>query len=293
MDKELEKRIKEVRCLLFDLDGTLLTDDKRITQYSADVLNRAREAGYRIAFSTGRSLGALGGFTKPVGLVTDGISIGCAGGEIGYLSHDRVERLKVDSFPLDVLRELLVFVLEHGLNFSLDGTGPRYYSKGLDYIETYRRDRERALRWGMKYPELIEIDRTGEAVEQALDGTVVKPMIWYREPDELRFMDEWYASHPGFTRNSSGFNLVEVVPSEVNKAAALEFACSRAGIPPERCCVFGDSENDISILKRAGVSVAMCSGFEAAKRSCDIVTAKGNNEDGAALEVERLFLGQG
>ncbi len=290
MDRDLERRLGEVRYLLFDLDGTLLTGDKRITQYSADVLMRAREKGYRIAFSTGRSLGALAGFTYPVGLETDAPSIGCAGGEIGYVVHDRVTRLRADSFPVDELRSLLLFALERGLNFSLDGTGPRYYSEGLDYIETYRRDRERAVSFGMRYPDLIEIKRDPDAVEQALDGTVVKPMVWYRTAEEKELMGIWAAEHPGYTYNSSGFSLVEVQSETVNKARALEYACAVAGIPPEQCCVFGDSENDVSILERAGVSVAMCSGFEAAKQISDIITEKGNDEDGAALAVEELFL---
>ena len=290
MDRELEKRIREVRCLLFDLDGTLLTGDKRITQYSADVINRAREEGYLIGFSTGRSLGALGGFTRPVGLVTDGPSIGCAGGEIGYLSHDRVERLRVVSFPVDVLRDLLCFALENGLNFSLDGIGPRYYSRGLDYIETYRRDRDNALALGMDYPELIPVAGKQE-LSRCLDGTVVKPMIWYRDRQQLSLMEKWNREHPGFTNMASGFSLVEVLPESVNKALALEELCAMEGIGPEECCVFGDSENDIPILRRAGLSVAMCDGFPATMEVADLVTEYGSDADGAARAAAQLFLG--
>ncbi len=288
MDRELENRIKGVRYLLFDLDGTLLTNDKRLTPYSAGVLNRAAEKGYKVAFCTGRSLGALSAFTAPVGLETNAPSIGCAGGEVGRVRYDRVDRLSVEPFPVDVLADLLSFALDSGLNFSLDGIGPRYYSRGLSYIETYRRDRERALACGKGYPELIGLGR--EDLDRALDGTVVKPMIWYARKEELSAMAVWNAAHPGYTNNASGFNLVEVLPERVNKARALEFACEAVGIPPEECCVFGDSENDVSVMERAGVSVAMRSGFEAAKAVADVVTGWGNDEDGAAREAERLFL---
>ncbi len=288
MDRDLENRIRKVKYLLFDLDGTLLTSDKRLTPYTAGVLNRAAEKGYRVAFSTGRSLGALAAFTWPVRLETNAPSIGCAGGEVSVVRYDEVRRLKVEPFPLDVLKDLLSFALDNGFNFSLDGVGPRYYSRGLSYISTYRRDRDGAVGYGLDYPELIGLGR--EDLDRALDGTVVKPMIWYERKEDLSRLDAWYADHPGYTRNASGFNLVEVLPERVSKARALEFACEAVGIPPEECCVFGDSENDVSVMERAGVSVAMRSGFEAAKAVADVVTGWGNDEDGAAREAERLFL---
>lgn len=284
-----EEKLKKIKCLLFDLDGTLLTSDKRITPRSAEILNRAKDKGYRIGFSTGRSLSALGAFTYPVGLLTDVPSIGCAGGEISLVLHDKPQRLYVRPFPLDVLEDLLTFALNNGLNFSLDGVGPRYYSAGLSYISTYYKDRDRAQSMGLDYPELIPVHGISE-VPLTLDGTVVKPMIWYEHREQLKCMDDWNSRHPGYTNMASGFDLVEVLPDSVNKAAALERMCYMSDLLPEECCVFGDSENDLPILRRAGVSVAMCNGFREAVREADIVTDFGNDEDGAADMVEKLFL---
>ena len=67
-------------------------------------------------------------------------------------------------------------------------------------------------------------------------------------------------------------------------------ACRILGVDPACTMAIGDSGNDITMLKAAGLGVAMGSAAQAVKDAADAVTAS-NREDGAALAIERYILG--
>lgn len=75
--------------------------------------------------------------------------------------------------------------------------------------------------------------------------------------------------------------LVEITPKGVNKGNALEKLCGLLGIFPEQTAAFGDSDNDIPMLKRAGIGIAMGNAPESVKQAADDVTLS-NDENGIA-----------
>ena len=82
---------------------------------------------------------------------------------------------------------------------------------------------------------------------------------------------------------------IEVMPLGVDKAASLEQLFKRLGIEKEETVACGDGFNDISMLKYAGVGVAMANAQEKVKEIADVVTEKTNDEDGLLEVIERYF----
>ena len=82
---------------------------------------------------------------------------------------------------------------------------------------------------------------------------------------------------------------LEIIPSCINKGQGVVDTCSALGIKPEETVAFGDAENDIPMLKTAGVGVAMGNAAISVKTAADKVTA-GNNNDGIALWLEKNLL---
>ena len=82
---------------------------------------------------------------------------------------------------------------------------------------------------------------------------------------------------------------LEIVPLGVNKAAGLARAAELLGIPREETIAIGDGENDISMLRWAGLGIAMSNASAAVKAAADVI-APVCDEDGAAWAMEKYLL---
>ena len=90
---------------------------------------------------------------------------------------------------------------------------------------------------------------------------------------------------------SSGGEFVEIAAGGVDKGRAITVLTGRMGIAPEQVLALGNGENDIPMLKVAGVSVAMGNSPEPVKEASDWVTAS-NNEGGWSTAIHRFVLGE-
>ena len=81
---------------------------------------------------------------------------------------------------------------------------------------------------------------------------------------------------------------LEVLPRRINKGDALRAACRAVGIDPAEAMAFGDSENDIPMLRAAGLGVAMANADNAVKAAADVVTLS-NNDNGIAAALEKYL----
>lgn len=96
--------------------------------------------------------------------------------------------------------------------------------------------------------------------------------------------DRLLARARGLTAVRWSPNFADVYPSGGGKERGLEALCSHLGISPEECIAFGDGENDIPMLCRAGIGVAMGNAGDSVKARADYVTA-GVDEDGIARAI--------
>ena len=81
---------------------------------------------------------------------------------------------------------------------------------------------------------------------------------------------------------------LEVIPRAIDKGRGLVQICRALGLRPAEVIAFGDAENDIPMLRTAGVGVAMGNADAAVKAAADRVT-RSNNEDGIAAALEELL----
>ncbi|MBN1267669.1 MAG: HAD family hydrolase [Anaerolineales bacterium] len=87
----------------------------------------------------------------------------------------------------------------------------------------------------------------------------------------------------------SGKHAMDITPSGVNKGSGLRAAASYLNIPLTQFIGMGDSENDLSLFKGVGLSVAMGNAVESIRAKADRV-APGHDEDGAAWVLRELAL---
>ena len=84
---------------------------------------------------------------------------------------------------------------------------------------------------------------------------------------------------------------MEIMPKGVNKGKALETICDMNDFSMENVLAFGDSQNDISMLEKAGIGVAMGNALKEVKEMADLVTLD-NNSNGIGIVIDQKVLGK-
>ena len=84
---------------------------------------------------------------------------------------------------------------------------------------------------------------------------------------------------------------LEIMPKGIDKAQSLERLLMKLGLKREEMIACGDGYNDLSMIKYAGLGVAMENAVLPVRTAADHITAS-NNEDGVGLVVEKFMLGR-
>ena len=246
----------KIRLVALDMDGTLLNDRQEVSPRNAAAIRRALDAGVIVCLATGRGVQHVLPYTELLGLTTPMITVN--GGEIWRRPRELHRRVTMDAE--DVLR-LRGLALEHGV---------WYWAYATDGV--YNRER-----WI-------------EPQEAVRDKTWLK--FGYHE-ENLRILEQIRDTAAGWGRfeisNSSPVN-IELNPAGVSKGVALLELCDLLGIDPSETAAAGDSLNDLSMIRAAGLGAAMGGAQQAVKEAAGIVLP-GNNEDGIAHLIEQYVLG--
>ena len=141
---------------------------------------------------------------------------------------------------------------------------------------------------------LVRVCAGERALEAALREGVFKLFAMSRTDDDV---DGVLAARRACARlphtelTSSWHNNFELMPAGVHKGWALETLACRLGIAREEVVAFGDSENDIPMLRWAGTGVAMANASEEVRAAADAVTGP-CREGGVAQALHRMLRGR-
>ncbi|MET9557822.1 Cof-type HAD-IIB family hydrolase [Streptomyces sp. NPDC006645] len=266
------------RLIATDLDGTLLRDDKTVSDRTVAALAAAEEAGIEVFFVTGRPV-------KWMGVVSDhvhrhGLAI-CANGAVVVDLRGDGKLLKVRGLDrtaaLDVVRALrdaapgTVFAVEKTTSFGYEPQYPPFQ----DDPGTLVAPAEKLL------AEAGEGDGAADAVVKLLAH---HPSL---TPDGFLTLARTAAGHLASFTRSSPTALLEISGLGVSKASTLALCCAERGISSDEVVAFGDMPNDVEMLGWAGTSYAMGNAHP------DVIAAASgrtvaNNDDGVAVIIEQL-----
>lgn len=258
-----------------DLDGTLLTTDKQVSDANIQALKKYMDAGGKVIVSTGRAYPGAKKFLdmiKPnAPVITNNGAIMLENGEVIFeegLETEDARRILELGNKYDV--SMIIWS-----RFQLYGN--RIDEKLLDY----------GRRFAHTNPQEIP-----DGDYEALLKKGITKILWYVTEKRAKELAE--------ITPETLFNSVRVCTSEpmfleffnkkVSKAIVLEKACEKYGIPSERVIAVGDAENDICMLEFAGLGVAMANANDKTKKAADAVTAHTNDEDGVAELIEKYAM---
>lgn len=261
----------ERKALFFDIDGTLLTDDtKELPSSAGAVIRKAREAGHLVFINSGRARCLM----KEVesSMEADGFLCGC-GTYIEIHGKLVLHHLIRSERRLELQRSIIA----HDLDGLLEGPGGCYSQDtvsrmpGVEHLKTlfFHNSILRAAPW---MDEALPFDKFCVLADEKSDLT--------------GFLN---SLQPDISPIDRGNGLFECVPSGFDKATAMKFVLEYFNIPWEQSYAFGDSTNDLAMIRYARNSIIMGRHSAELEPYATFIT-KNVEEDGIAYAFEKLHI---
>lgn len=271
------------KLIALDLDGTLLDSEKRLTTRAAQTLSRAAARGIEIVPTTGRFYDGMPESVRSLAFVRYAITINGA----QVLDAARGETLCRAEIPLAQALDILHWLDDYPVIYDcyMDGWGwmtRAQQEKAAEFApDEHYRDMLRQLRTPVD--ELKEFLRTKRRDVQKIQFFAQNMSLRERLMKELpvRFAD--------IAVSSSVRNNVEINQRRATKGDALAALCERLGIDCAETIAFGDGNNDLSMICRAGLGVAMGNALPEVRAAADVVTGDCDH-DGVAEAIEKYCL---
>ena len=265
--------MRPIRAAAIDLDDTVLRDDLTISPLTLDIFQRLHTSGFIFVAASGRTLMSMKPFTDRIGCVS--LCIACNGALIWDPATGVV--LHRETFSADLGREIARFGNEFGC-----------------YAQTYSDDR-------FYYNRVCRYSRLYSSASM-LPGECVGDLEHYiREPrtkilmmaDEVKIAHMMAAALERFEGRAavtcSKPYFLEFNPPNATKGIALEKASAMLGLSLRDFAAFGDSLNDLPMLRVAGRSVAVANARPEVLSACDAVCLS-NQKDGVARYLADIIL---
>lgn len=271
----------EIKLICMDLDGTALTADRKsFSPRLIAALNAAHEKGIAIAPVTGRQYGLL----PPAVLdhpVWENLVVTCNGGQIYRLGTG--ERL----FGLDIEKDALEQLLKISEKFHI----PVEFSVDNKLHLTKASYEAQLPHENLSFHVHTILARSGVIVDSLApfcDMAVEKAQLPHIPP-ELGPEVEAALRDVAVSAVWASATSMEITHPDANKGNGLRQLCRLLDILPENTMALGDSGNDESILRAAGLGIAIGNAPDFIKAAADAVTEP-CDRDGAAIAIEKYCL---
>ncbi|MCL2319107.1 MAG: HAD family hydrolase [Treponema sp.] len=269
-----------VRMVATDMDGTLLTNDKKLTPDNIAVLKELRERGIHVVVCTGRHPDNARFVLAKYGLVFPVIGLN------GSLIFDKEAGvLAAHPFDASSVREVVAILEKNHMD---------YFVFTLGYV-VLREQIPGTYTGAPLINYVYEISngnyRAGTAeVEKALGGDVYKVAAFNRpNPALLEKTRAELKGLEGISVSKSSEINVEIMPRGIDKGSGLREYSGFVNIPLGETLSLGDQENDLPMLRSTGFSIAMANAPHTVKQAVNYETA-GNEDDGFARALRKYIL---
>ena len=259
--------------VVFDLDDTLLRDDLSISGFSVRVFRKLRERGFHIIAASGRAQLSMKPYVDQLGCVS--LYISCNGAEIWSGSSHRLIRREL--FPAETAVEIARFGEKHGV-----------------YAQVYQGDSFFFNQYGIHAERYAAASKLTGVYAGRLSEFIHEPrnkilMIDCEEKIAAMYSEARKQFDGRVSVTCSKPIYLEFNPLNATKGIALKAAAEHLGILADEFIAFGDSLNDLSMLRTAGKAITVSNGWKEIRPFCDDV-CESNNEDGPAHYLNDHYL---
>ncbi len=268
------------KLLCFDLDGTLLRDDKSIPKENIEAIQKALEAGAYISIVTGRSFASSFRIAEEIGINRKNCYLINFQGNAIYDMEEQ-SLIHENGLPKETVVRILKDLNEKGLY------GHTYDTKGIittketvdlkKYNEIVGEPVHFIKKWddleNKIYPKVISINFTTNIGLEAYRKSFIKSELskevgcFFSDPKYLEFTD-----------------------IHSSKGNAMIYLANYLGVALKDVVAVGDERNDIPMIEMAGIGCAMANAHPDAKKVADYITVNNNDHSGVAEIIYKYIL---
>jgi len=261
-----------IKIVLADVDGTLVNQEKVLTDRAVAAVKRLHEAGIEFAVTSGRPPRGMSMLIEPLALTTP---IAAFNG--GLIVRPDMSVIEQRTIAEELLSPTIELLADQGLDVWL-------YS-GAD--------------WLVRDPKAPHVDRESKTVQfdpkvvQSFDGvTDVAKIVGVSDDHDLVAKSTEQVREKFGERVSAAQSqpyYLDVTHPQANKGEVVTYLSAHLGIPAEQFATIGDMPNDVLMFARSGLSIAMGNAGPEVHRAARRVTAS-NEDEGFAKAIERFVL---
>lgn len=270
-----------IKLVAIDIDGTLLDSYGNLSAENKSAINQAKKLGVKIVLASGRSFLSMKKYVNALELFDEEDYLIANNGALiqeantGKILYEKVFKNKEIKDIYQLSKELKMPInLIH-----LDKIYETKYPKGA--VSTYK---------GANLPKGMQLEFSEVDMHSLPRNFKANQIIVSRTAAEVDLMIQRipkdYFEH--YTINRSLDYLFEILPKNSNKGQALKEIKDRFDFKKEETMAIGDQENDISLLRNAGIAIAMGNSSTDLKAVADYQT-KSNDENGLAYAMNKFL----
>jgi Cof subfamily protein (haloacid dehalogenase superfamily) len=263
-----------VELIAIDIDGTLLTSEKTVTDRTRRVLRAIKNLNTKIVLASARPPRSVAKVYKLLGF--DDCVI-CYNGALIYDPPNK-SILAHHPIPLRTAKSVIMMSRKTYPDVLIS-------VEVLDHWFTDRVSKD----YQTEVAKQFVPDKLGP-IESWLTSDVTKILLLGEQKSlsEIRKVLRTKLSRR-LSSTQSESNILQIMSAGVSKGKALKFVCEHYGVPLQRTIAIGDAPNDIDMLQAAGIGIAMADADDTVKESADYITST-NDADGVAEALEKFAL---
>ncbi len=262
--------------IAIDLDGTLLTDDKRISPKTRDYLNALGNDGHHIVIATGRPLRAAYSFQQELGVKAPIVSYN--GALTSFPGVDSFPK-RVRTLDRNVLRAMVNEIGYELLgNLMLETEEHVYLLRHDEALNTFFWNDRGIIHYGDPFTKLKQDPLTLIFLFNGLNEEM---------KDEVRAIINKFPGYYIRFWHLSGY--AELYQDESTKKEGVEHIAKNLNVPLSHVITIGDAENDKEMLAWAGHSIWMINGVPSVQQYAKMTTTEDNNNDGLISAIAKVI----
>ncbi|MDO5062656.1 MAG: Cof-type HAD-IIB family hydrolase [Peptostreptococcaceae bacterium] len=262
-----------------DMDATTLMSDHTISDQTIKVLRRASQQGIEILMNTGRTYSEAKEYIEALDFVN---YAALANGSVIYDKRAN-DFIRVNNMSIDLIAKAHEFSMMYADEVAFVVSGERHTYSDSVYRKSKGAEQHRRI---CGEGNLRFVD---DLVTMFSDRFIAKGLLIGSHKTLLKIKNQLH-DHFG-DKIQLVFSLecaLEILDPSMDKSNALHRIMQLKGLDKTQVIAIGDGENDLGMLRAAGVAVAMGNAVEKLKNAADFVTLT-NNEDGVAYAVNKLI----
>lgn len=291
---------KQIKVIVSDMDGTLLNEDKELTQATLEILIKAQQLGVRLVLASGRNVSMLKPYAEQLRMFEYG---GFLIGNNGQQCFDCSDSQMIEDGTIDVklAQSLFTFakanhlicLLESKQGFMIHTPWVLFPIKAIVlYLKTRHKLKKRqqqpyAILSGFTMDansQMVTLKNSNQINHPVTKVGIAQYNIWLKRREKK--LIELFKSEVAITKVTSFW--YDIMPSHINKGLGVKWVSEKTKIGLDQFVAFGDAQNDISMFEVVATSYAMANAMADVKAKASEI-CKRNDENGVAKKINDLL----